>query len=151
MTAFPAWLILQGVKTLPMRLERHSAHALALAQLLAAHPAVAAVHYPGLPAHPGHEIARRLVGDQWGGMLSFTLAGGEAAVGPFLDALQLPAIAVSLGDLNTLIWPLAGSGTLRLSVGLEDLADLTSDVANALTHVAALASTAVPGKEQLEV
>jgi methionine-gamma-lyase len=136
MGAFAAWVLLHGVKTLPMRVERHSANALALAELLAAHPAVASVHYPGLSSHPGHAIASTLVGRHFGGMLSFELAGGEAAVGPFLNALELPTIAVSLGDVSTLIWPLPGSGLLRLSVGLEDLDDLTADFTTALAQIA---------------
>jgi cystathionine beta-lyase/cystathionine gamma-synthase len=144
MGAFAAWVLLHGVKTLPMRVERHSAHAAALAALLSAHPAVTAVHYPGLPSHPGHAIAQHLVGDQFGGMLAVELAGGEAAVGPFLNALELPTIAVSLGDVSTLIWPIPG-GVLRLSVGLEDLADLEADFANALAHVPSPASVPVWG------
>jgi methionine-gamma-lyase len=135
MGAFAAWVLLHGVKTLPMRAERHSAHALALAELLAAHPAAAAAHYPGLASHPGHEIARHVVGDRFGGMLAVELAGGEAAIGPFLNALELPTIAVSLGDVSTLIWPLPGSGLLRLSVGLEDLADLEADFTQALGQI----------------
>ncbi|MBA3450661.1 MAG: PLP-dependent transferase [Chloroflexia bacterium] len=135
MGAFAAWVLLHGVKTLPMRAERHSAHALALADLLAAHPAVATVHYPGLSSHPGHEIARHLVGDRFGGMLAVQLAGGEAAVGPFLNALELSTIAVSLGDVSTLIWPLPGSGLLRLSVGLEDLTELETDFTQALDQI----------------
>ncbi|MGH2617083.1 MAG: trans-sulfuration enzyme family protein [Thermomicrobiales bacterium] len=135
MGAFPAWVFLTGVKTLPLRVREHSANAAALAGLLADHPAVAAVYYPGLPTHPRHEIARRLVGDRCGGMLAFALAGGEAAVGRFLDALTIPTIAVSLGDCATLIWPLAGTNVLRLSVGLEDLVDLESDFAHALAQV----------------
>ena len=138
MDAFSAWVLLHGVKTMPLRVERHSAHALALAKVLASDPAVAAVHYPGLETDPGHELARQLVGDRFGGVLAFALAGGEAAIGPFLDALQLPTIAVSLGDVSTLIWPLAGSDTLRLSVGLEDFDDLAADFANALAAVFAL-------------
>jgi cystathionine beta-lyase/cystathionine gamma-synthase len=113
-------------------MEGHSTQAQALAALLAAHPAVAAVHYPGLATHPGHIIANQLVGDRYGGMLAFALAAGETAVGAFLNALQLPTIAVSLGDVSTLIWPLAGTGVLRLSVGLEDLDDLEDDFRHAL-------------------
>jgi methionine-gamma-lyase len=141
MGAFPAWVLLHGAKTLPMRAEWHSANALALAKLLAAHPAVAAVHYPGLATHPRHEIACQLVGDRYGGMLAFELVGGEEAVGPFLDALELPTIAVSLGDVSTLIWPIAGRGVLRLSVGLEDVVDLEADFSNALARIPAPAST----------
>jgi methionine-gamma-lyase len=140
MAAFPAWILLHGAKTLPIRVERHSAHALALAELLAAHPAISAVHYPGLAAHPGHAIARRLAGNHFGGMLAFELAGGEAAVRPFLNALELPTIAVSLGDVSTLIWPIAGTGVMRLSVGLEDWSDLEADFTNALARIAPPAS-----------
>jgi cystathionine beta-lyase/cystathionine gamma-synthase len=146
MGAFPAWLLLNGVKTLPLRVERHSDNAAGLAKRLADHPAVAAVHYPGLPTHPGHEIARRLVGERMGGMLAFELAGGEAAVGPFLDALTLPTIAVSLGDSSTLIWPLAGRARLRLSVGLEDLDDLERDFAKALDQAGAV--PALPTRQE---
>jgi methionine-gamma-lyase len=142
MGAFPAWLLLNGAKTLPLRVERHSTNAAGLASILAQHPSVAAVHYPGLPSHPGHQIARRLVGDRFGGMLALELAGGEPAVGPFLDALTLPTIAVSLGDASTLIWPLAGTGRLRISVGLEDLVDLERDFANALDRVGAVPESA---------
>jgi cystathionine beta-lyase/cystathionine gamma-synthase len=132
MSPFSAWLLLAGVKTLPLRVERHCANAAALAALLAAHPAVEAVHYPGLSSHPQHEVARRLVGDRFGGMLSFALRGGGGATARFLDALRLPTIAVSLGDPATLIWPVAGSALIRLSVGLEDWADLEADFTHAL-------------------
>lgn len=135
MSAFAAWVLLHGVKTLPLRVGRHSANAAALAHRLAAHPAIHAVHYPGLTTHPGHAIARQLVDDHFGGMLAFELAAGASVVGPFLNALQLPTIAVSLGDVSTLIWPLAGTGALRLSVGLEDLADLENDFEAALARL----------------
>lgn len=131
MSAFSAWVLVSGVKTLPLRVERHSANAAALAALLVNHPAVATVHYPGLASHAHHARARSLVGDQFGGMLAFQLAGGESAVGPFLNALTLPTIAVSLGDVGSLIWPI-GDGVLRLSVGLEDVSDLEVDLRDAL-------------------
>jgi cystathionine beta-lyase/cystathionine gamma-synthase len=137
MSAFSAWVLLAGVKTLPLRVERQSANAAALAQILAAAPAVEAVHYPGLPTHPRHEVARHLVGEHFGGMLAFALRGGDAAIGRFLGALKLPTIAVSLGETATLIWPLAGSNLIRLSVGLEDWTDLEADFAGALANVAA--------------
>jgi len=140
MGAFPAWLLLSGAKTLPLRVERHSGNAAAMANLLAGHPAVAAVRYPGLASHPRHEVARRLVGDRFGGMLAFELAGGERAGGPFLDALELPAITVSLGDCGTLIWPLAGTSWPRLSVGLEDVVDLERDFTHALARLDSPAS-----------
>lgn len=75
-------------------------------------------------------------------MLAFELAAGEVAARPFLNALQLPALAVSLGDVGTLIWPLAGTGVLRLSVGLEDLDDLEADFTHALEQAVLLGSSA---------
>jgi cystathionine beta-lyase/cystathionine gamma-synthase len=134
---FAAWLLLAGVKTLPLRMERHCTSAAALAARLAAHPAVTTVNYPGLASHPGHAVARRLVGDRFGGMLSFTLRGGGAAVGPFINALELCTLAVSLGECATLIWPYPGGDPIRLSVGLEDLADLEADLDAGLARAAA--------------
>ncbi len=141
MSPFSAWLLLSGIKTLPLRIERHSANALRLAQLLAAHPAVASVSYPGLPDHPQHAVAQRLVEDRgYGGMLSFSLAGGAEASRGFLNALELPTIAVSLGDAGSLIWPFraygSDPGVIRLSVGIEDIADLEADFQAALDGIA---------------
>ncbi|MDP9364295.1 MAG: aminotransferase class I/II-fold pyridoxal phosphate-dependent enzyme [Chloroflexota bacterium] len=135
MSPFAAWMLLAGIKTLPLRMDRHGKNALRLARLLSAHPAVAEVNYPGLPADPGHAVARRMVGagdDRFGGMLSFRLAGGCEATGPFLNALRLCTLAVSLGEYSTLIWPFAGTDLIRLSVGIEDAADLEADLAGAL-------------------
>lgn len=133
MSAFAAWTLLAGVKTLPLRMREHSANAARLAALLADDPAVAAVHYPGLPTHPGHEVAKHLVGkeERFGGMLAFALRD-PASVGPFLNALRLPTLAVSLGECGTLIWPVEGSDLIRLSVGIEDIADLEADFRQAL-------------------
>lgn len=139
MSPFSAWLLLSGVKTLPLRAERHSTTASALAQLLNEHDAVESVSYPGLPDHPQHELAKSLVGDRFGGMMSFTLRGPHSAVGQFLNALKLPTIAVSLGDTATLIWPLSGGNRIRLSVGLEDLVDLEADFTQALAAITASA------------
>jgi cystathionine beta-lyase/cystathionine gamma-synthase len=135
MSPFSAWLLLTGVKTLPLRAERHSTNAAALATLLAGHPSVDDVHYPGLPDDPYHRTARELVGSHFGGMLSFTLRGGDEATARMLDALALPTIGVSLGDTATLIWPVSGSTLIRLSVGLEDQADLEGDFRQALDHL----------------
>lgn len=135
LSPFAAWLLLHGVKTLPLRIAAHCANAARLARFLAAHPAVARVYYPGLPAHPGHDVARRLVGDRCGGMLAFELRGGQAALAPFLDALELCTLAVSLGDCSTLIWPFEGTDLIRLSVGIEDVADLEADLARGLARV----------------
>jgi cystathionine beta-lyase/cystathionine gamma-synthase len=134
MSPFSAWLLLAGVKTLPLRADRHSANAMALAELLSGHPAVTAVHYPGLTTHPQHELARRLSGGRFGGMLSFELRD-EATIGRALNALTLPVIAVSLGDTASLIWPVAGTRLVRFSVGLEDWSDLEADFLGALATV----------------
>jgi cystathionine beta-lyase/cystathionine gamma-synthase len=135
MSPFNAWLLLAGIKTLPLRMDRHSANALALANLIEGHPAVESVAYPGLPAHPRHAIARRLVGDRFGGMLLISLGVSPSAVGCFLNALSLPTLAVSLGDTATLIWPVAGSSLIRVSVGIEDCADLITDFTTALAAI----------------
>jgi methionine-gamma-lyase len=140
MSPFAAWLLLAGIHTLPLRIERHSENASRLADVLAAHPAVANVHYPGLPSDPGHALAASLLGtghDHRGGMIAFTLAGGDEAVGPFLDALELCTIAVSLGDSSTLVWPWPCSNLIRISTGLEDFIDLEADIVQALNAVVA--------------
>lgn len=133
-------MLLAGVKTLGLRIDRHSSNAARLATMLSAHPAVEIVFYPGLPAHPEHALARSLVGDRFGGMMSFALRGGPAAVNEFVNPLELCTIAVSLGDCATLVWPIAGTNQIRLSVGLEDVADLEADMTRALTHAHATVS-----------
>jgi len=140
MSAMSAWLLLLGIKTLPLRMERHSAGARQLADLLAAHPAVERVNYPGLAGDPGHAAAHRLVGEHYGGMLSFRLRGGEPAARAFVNALRIATLAVSLGEYETLVWPYAGSNLIRVSVGLEDIADLEADFAAALDRAARIAS-----------
>ena len=146
-----AWLALRGLKTLPLRMERHCANALHAAGWLATHPAVARVHYPGLPGHPQHDLALRLLGGRgFGGMVAFELrqATPEAAY-RFLDALRLILPATTLGDVYSLaLYPVMashravppaerarlgiGDGLLRLSIGIEDVADITADLAQAL-------------------
>ena len=132
MPPFSAWTLLAGVKTLTLRMRQHSANALALGRLFAAHPAVAEVRYPGLESHPGHATAVALTGGPCGGMLSLTLRGGQAAKAAFVDALELPLLAVSLGDVSTLVWPWATGDLIRVSVGIEDEADLLADFGQAL-------------------
>jgi methionine-gamma-lyase len=131
-TPFAAWTLLAGVKTLPLRVARHSENALRLARLLHGHPAVAEVNYPGLPYAPGHRTIRALVGDQFGGMLSFRLRDGVARHHAFFAALRIPALAVSLGDCGSLIWPYSNSDLIRFSVGIEDPKDLEADLRQAL-------------------
>ncbi len=137
LSPFSAWLILNGVKTLNLRVRQQSANAQAIAALLASHPAVARVNYPGLPSHPQHALAARLTGGSAGGMISFALHDHERTTGPFLDALRIPLKAVSLGDVSSLIWPFGGSGLIRFSAGIEETGDLISDFQQALDTAAA--------------
>jgi cystathionine beta-lyase/cystathionine gamma-synthase len=147
---FEAWLLARGLKTFPLRMARHNASGQLVARFLAAHPAVRAVHHPGLPEHPQHDLATRQM-DGFGGMLAFTVADADAAV-RVLRATRLCRNAVSLGGPETLIThpaslvfahqseaELAESGVdtamLRLSVGLEEPADIIADLATALSTV----------------
>ena len=134
LSALSAWLIMTGMKTMPLRLERHSRNAMAVAQFLSAHPMVETVRYPGLPDHPGHGTATRLLGDSglYGGMLSMTLRGGAGAIGPFAESLQLVTFATSLGDTSSLCWPIYKTDVVRLSIGLEDIDDIIDDLDQAL-------------------
>lgn len=147
---FEAWLLARGLKTFPLRMARHNASGLAVAEFLAGHPAVRAVHHPGLPSHPQHELALRQMRGH-GAMLAFTVADADAAA-RVLRATRLCRNAVSLGGPETLIThpaslvfahqsaeQLAESGVdpamLRLSVGLEEVDDIVADLAQALSTV----------------
>ena len=143
-----AFLILRGLRTYFVRYEAQCARALRIAQLLASHPAVARVHYPGLPTHPQHALAARQMRD-FGSIVTFDLRGGEGAARRFADALELFALTPSLGSGDSLVITahiMSGReldpaqqriaaitpGTVRLSIGLEDLDDLIEDVTRAL-------------------
>lgn len=137
---FASWLVLRGLRTLACRMERHSANALALARALEAHPGVAAVHYPGLPAHPGHRIARAQMSG-FGGMLSLRVRGGRERAVAAASRVRLFLNATSLGGTESLLEHRAsaeGPGTttpedlLRVSVGLEHPDDLIEDLRRAL-------------------
>lgn len=141
-----AWLTTRGIKTLSLRMERHSANAQAIAEALVGHPALEHVYYPGLPDHPGHELAARQMRG-FGGMLSITLTGGAAAARKFAESTTLFQLAESLGGVESLVnYPAEMThasvrGTelevpdnlVRLSVGVEDAPDLIADVLAALT------------------
>jgi cystathionine gamma-synthase len=141
---FDAWLVLRGLKTLAVRMDRHCANARAVVELLAGHPRVTDVLYPGLPSHPGHEIAARQMRD-FGGMVSFLLDGEEAAV-ELVARTRVWTLAESLGGVESLIEhphrmthastadaPFAAPRNLvRLSVGIESADDLVEDLALAL-------------------
>jgi cystathionine gamma-synthase len=142
---FDAWLTLRGVKTLAVRMDRHSSNAEAVARMLAGHPKVGEVRYPGLPGHPGHEIAVKQMRG-FGGMVSFRHADGEAAAVEVCGRTRLFTLGESLGGVESLIEhpgrmthmsaagsPLEVPGDLvRLSVGVEDREDLIADLAQAL-------------------
>ena len=151
MDPFAAYLILRGLKTLEIRMERHCANAKAIAEYLDKHPAVEKVYYPGLKDHVGHDIAARQMKD-FGGMLSFEVKGGRAAGTKLVNALRLITVAVSLGDAETLIEhpasmthstyteeELAASGIpgglIRLSAGLENAEDIIADLEQALAQL----------------
>ena len=141
---FDSFLTLRGVRSLHARMRIHAENTTAIVDFLTRHSAVARVHYPGLPDHPGHEIARRQQSG-FGAMFSFELAGGESAVAAFLDGLECFTLAESLGGVESLISHPAsmthagmkesarltagiGAGLLRVSVGIEDAADLIADL-----------------------
>jgi cystathionine gamma-synthase len=137
---FEAWLLLRGMRTLPLRVAHSSAAALAIAEWLSRHPAVDAVLYPGLPAHPGHDVARRQMQGGYGGLLSVLVRGGAPEALRTVGRLQLFHRATSLGGVESLaehrhtIEPHTGipPNLIRLSVGIEDPADLIADLAQAL-------------------
>lgn len=145
---FDAWLLLRGLKTLHIRMQRHSENALRVARFLEQHPMVMRVYYPGLESAPHHELARRQM-DGFGGIMSFEVMGGIAAGRALLNAVRLCTVAVSLGDTDTLIQHPASmthavvppearaaagitDGLIRLSVGLEDPEDIIADLDQAL-------------------
>jgi cystathionine gamma-synthase len=142
---FDAYLTMRGIKTLGIRMERHSENALALAQRFEGHAAVERILYPGLTSHPGHEIAARQM-SAFGGMMSIQLAGGEAAATTLLTRTKLFTLAPSLGGVESLIehpglmthHSVEGTALevpanlVRISVGIEDIDDLIEDLAQAL-------------------
>ncbi|OLE14042.1 MAG: cystathionine gamma-synthase [Armatimonadetes bacterium 13_1_20CM_4_65_7] len=142
---FDCWLVLRGIKTLAVRMERHASNALQVAQFLRGHPAVARVLYPGLPDHPGHHLASRQM-KGFGGMVSAVLKGGGQVARAAASATRVFILAESLGGVESLLdhpasmthASLAGSplqvdeGLLRLSVGIEHVQDLIDDLKQAL-------------------
>ncbi len=144
-----AFLLLRGMKTLPLRMDAHCSGANMLAQELVGHPGIVTVHYPGLTSHPNHTVARAQM-HQFGGLVSLELRGGEAMAKIFLDALKLFTQAVSLGDVESLASHPASTthqllgelraeqgitpGLVRLSIGIEDPEDLLADINQALEH-----------------
>ncbi|WP_248959519.1 trans-sulfuration enzyme family protein [Sphaerisporangium perillae] len=147
---FAAWLTLRGMQTLPLRMARHCENTRILATRLAEHPAVDAVHWPGMPGHPSYELAAKLLPD-FGGVFSFDLTGGRASGERFMSSVRLALLAPSLGGVETLILHPAttshrsltaaelessgiGEGTVRVAVGIEHPEDLWADFVQALEH-----------------
>ena len=146
-----AFLVMRGMKTYYLRYEAQAAAAMKIAQFLAGHPAVSRVHYPGLPDHPRHALARAQM-REFGSIVSLDLARGAEAVRPFIDALEFFAVTPSLGSVESLAMPPQflrvrglpaelqalsgiGDGTIRLSIGIEDSDELIGDLESALGGV----------------
>jgi cystathionine beta-lyase/cystathionine gamma-synthase len=146
LSPFDSWLVLRGIKTLPVRMEAHNTNGMTIAKYLAENKRVQKVYYPGLPNHPGHELARKQMSG-FGAMIAFDL-GSRAAAGTFLERVRLCSLAESLGGVETLISHPATmthasvppehraklgitDGLVRISVGIEDVDDLIADLDNA--------------------
>ena len=149
LSPFNAWLLIKGLETLDLRVERHSQNAHQIAVLLANDPQIANVLYPGLATHPQHKLAKKQMRDG-GTVITFELDGGKERVFRFLNALEVADISNNLGDAKTLITHPAttthqrleeeerarlgiSDGMVRLSVGLEDPIDLIDDIERALS------------------
>ncbi len=149
LSPFDAWLALRGLRTLEVRMRRHSANALALARAMRSMRGVARVHHPALEGSPSYDVARRLMPDGSGGMMAFDLEGGRVAVQRMIERFSLVTFAASLGGVETTIsYPEitshrsmspeeraavgVGPGTVRVSVGIEDPDDIVADFAQAL-------------------
>ncbi len=145
---FDSWLVLRGIKTLAVRMDRHCANARQLADWLAKHSAIGRVYFPGLPSHPGHELAKKQMRD-FGGMISVSIKGGKEAALQFMTRTKLFSLAESLGGVESLVCHPAtmthasipldvrlargiDDGLVRLSVGIEDVEDLRADLEQAL-------------------
>ncbi len=125
---FASWLVLRGVRSLPLRSRQAAENAFRHAQYIEAQQKVEWVRYPGLPSHPDHAVAKRLIEGPGGAMLTFQPRGGVAGMAAFTDHLRLCDIGVSLGDIFTLVYPQPKRGGLvRVSVGCEDVDDLLAD------------------------
>jgi cystathionine gamma-lyase len=146
---FDSWLVLRGIKTLAVRMDRHCANARELAGWLSKHAAIARVYFPGLDSHPGHALAKKQMRD-FGGMISISIKGGRDAALKFMTRTKLFSLAESLGGVESLVCHPAtmthasipvdirlargiDDGLVRLSVGIEDVGDLRADLEQALS------------------
>lgn len=148
---FEGWLTLRGIKTLPLRMEKHNANAVKAAEFLETHPKIEKVYYPGLKSHPHHELAKRQMSG-FGGMISFEVKGGLEAGRKLMNSVKLCSLAVSLGAVETLIQHPASmthaivpreerlkagitDSLARISVGIEDVEDIIQDLKQALEKI----------------
>ncbi len=162
---FDCWLTLEGLKTLSLRMARHSANAMRVAGYLESHPKVAKVTYPGLASHPSHEVAARQMEHGFSGMISFELKGGRDAGVQLMNSVELCALAESLGAVETMITHPAtmthaevpeeemrqrglSDGLVRLSVGIEDVEDILEDLDQAFAKVGALRSVELESRHE---
>ena len=146
---FEAWLTNNGMKTMPLRMQKHCANAKAVADFLVSTPSVSRVNYPGLKTHPDHKLAKKQMTGGFGGMVSFELAGGLEAGIKFMNKIKFCSLAPTMGDVDTLILHPASmshlripreirqangitDGLIRLSVGIEDVADIIADLKQAM-------------------
>ena len=160
LSPFNAWQLLQGLETLPLRIERHSSNALAVARWLEQRPEVCWVNYPGLESHPSHEIARRTLRGGFGGMITFGINGGVETGRRFIDSVKLFSLLANVGDAKSLVihpastthqqlsdQEQAATGVtpdlIRLSVGIEHIDDILADLDQAL-RAAVAATPAAP-------
>lgn len=150
---FDAWLLMQGMKTLGIRMEKHCSNAMKVAEFLNKHPQIEGVLYPGLPTHPSHETAKKQMHNGYGGLMSVNIKGGIEAGKVFMDNVKVFSLATSLGNIDSLVQhsPTMShfdmskeereavgiyDGQVRLSVGVEDVDDLIADLDQALKVVA---------------
>jgi len=148
---FDSWLVLRGIKTLAVRMDRHCANASKLADWLAKHPGISRVYFPGLPSHPGHDLAKKQMRD-FGGMISVSIKGGKEGALKFMTRTKLFSLAESLGGVESLVCHPStmthasipadlrlargiDDGLVRLSVGIEDVDDLQADLDSALHQI----------------
>ena len=148
---FDSWLVMRGLKTLGIRMDRHCANAMIVAKYLETHPMVKIVHYPGLESFPQYELAKEQM-EGFGGMIAFELKGGFEAAEKLLNNLEIISLAVSLGGVDTLIQHPASmthagvpkeerliggitDGLVRISVGIEDVEDILDDIKQALDQI----------------
>jgi O-acetylhomoserine (thiol)-lyase len=159
LSPFNAWQLIQGLETLPLRIQRHSENALAVAQWLQDRPEVEWVSYPGLASHASHEIAQRTLSGGFGGLVTFGIKGGVDAGRKLIDSVKLFSLLANVGDAKSLIIHPASTthqqltddeqastgvtaDLIRLSIGIEHIDDILADLDQALR--AATASTAEP-------